>query len=240
MPSTYMNLTNRLLRRLNEVEIDQSDFLSVRNIQATAKDCILDTIREINTLRIDWPFNAMEHTETLAVGTEEYAWPTSFTSADWNSFQIQKDDTFGVDHRRLHPISREEWYEKYRDVDYDSESEGRTIPVYCFPSHGQGYGISPSPSEEFTLKYRYYRNPDDVSEYDDEVTIPSKFDYVILAGALYHLNLFKENGQGAKMAEERYMKGLSNMAMVYLPNPRHMWTGMIDQIKPGMAMWTGY
>lgn len=239
MPSTYMELTNNLLRRLNEVEIEEADFASAKNIQTTAKDCILDAVREINTLRIDWPFNAMEHTETLVVGTEEYAWPAAFTAADWNSFQIQKDEGLGINHRRLIPISREEWYEKYRDRDYDSETDGKNIPYFCFPSHGQGYGISPSPNEAFTLKYRYYRNPTDLSAYNSEVTIPSKFNYVILAGALYHLNLFKENGQGAQMAEERYKHGLTNMQMVFLPNPRQMWDGMIIHTRPGMSMWTG-
>ena len=123
MPSTYMGLTNRLLRRLNEVEITESDFLSARGLQATAKDCILDTVREINTVRIDWPFNAVEHTQTLEVGVEEYAWPLAFIAADWNSFQIQKDDTLNITHKRLTPVSREEWYEKRRDIDYDSETD---------------------------------------------------------------------------------------------------------------------
>jgi len=239
MPSTYMDLTNRLLRRLNEVEITQSDFSSARGIQATAKDCILDTIREINTMRIDWPFNAVEHTQTLSVGVEEYAWPTQLIAADWNSFQIQKDDSLNVTHRVLKPISREEWYEKYRDIDYDAETDGTTVPRYCFPSHGQGFGVSPSPDQEYDIVYRYFKSPTDLSAYNDEVTVPDRFDYVIMAGALYHLNLFKENSQGAKMAEERYQKGLSNMNIVFLPNPRHMWHGMLPSTRPGMSMWTG-
>lgn len=239
MASTYMNLTNNLLRRLNEVEITESDFLSVKNIQATAKDCILDALREINTMRIDWPFNAVEHTESLVVGTEEYAWPTTFIAADWNSFQIQQDDSLNVNHRVLFPISREEWYEKYRDKDYDASTDGISTPVYVFPAHGQGFGLSPSPDETFTLKYRYYKTPEDPSAFDDEITIPTRFDYVVLAGALYHLNLFKENSQGAKMAEERFNRGLSNMNMVYLPNPKRMWDGMIVQRQPSMSIWNG-
>lgn len=244
MPSTYMGLTNRLLRRLNEVEITESDFVSVRGIQATAKDCILDTIREINTMKIDWPFNAVEHTQTLDIGVEEYAWPVDFTAADWNSFQIQKDDTLNINHSHLKLITREEWYEYFRDIDYDSESEGRRIPAYVFPSHGRGFGVSPSPDQEYSLKFRYYWNPDDLSAFDDETTIPDKFDYVILAGALYHLNLFKENPEGAMISKTNYADGIKNMVNVFLPNPTYMYNNIVNNgggmsIIAAGRMWTG-
>lgn len=228
MPSTYMELTNRLLRRLNEVEITQSDFASARGIQATAKDCILDTVREINTYQTTWPFNAMEHTEVLSVGTEEYAWPETFVMADWNSFQLQKDDALGINHRNLKLITREEWYNHFRDMDYDSESDGLRAPDYIFPSHGQGYGVSPSPDQAYTLKYRYYKNPTDLSNYDDEVTIYDRWDYVIIAGALYHMNMFKENPEGVNIMRQKYQEGLDAMVNNMLPNPTYMYTSLVN------------
>jgi hypothetical protein len=214
-----MDLTNRLLRRINDVEISESDFLSVRGIQAVAKDCVLDTIREINSSRIDWPFNAVEHSQSLVAGTEEYAWPLQFTAADWDSFQIQKDDDLNVNHTQLTAISREEWYHNYRDMDYDSESLGRGVPTFVFPSHGQGWGVTPSPNQAYAIKYRYYKNPDDLVDFDDETTIPSKFDYVILAGSLQHMNLFKENPNGVAIAQKKFKDGVSDMVNLYLPNP---------------------
>lgn len=244
MPSTYMELTNRLLRRVNEVEITQSDFAGAKGIQATAKDCVLDAIREINTTKIDWPFNAVEHTQVLEVGTEEYAWPTGFTAADWNSFQIQKDDTLNINHKLLQPISRDEWYEKYRDRDYDSETSGKNIPSLIFPSHGQGWGVSPSPDQEYTIKYRYYKNPTDLSAYNSETTIPNKFDYVIMAGALYHLNIFKENPEAAAMMEKRFMQGIGNMTNLFLPNVIYVYAGNMNlgggQKSYTGNMWRGY
>lgn len=242
MPSTYMDLTNRLLRRLNEVEITESDFLSVRGIQATAKDCILDTVRQINTQSLDWAFNAVEHTETLVAGTEEYAWPVAFTAADWDSFQIQKDDTLGVNHKRLQFITRDEWYKLARDVDYDSETDGKDVPKYCFPSHGQGWGVSPSPNKTYSIKYRYYKNPTDLSAFDDQVTIPSKFDYVIMAGALYHLNLFKENAEATVLMEKAFKDGIDNMVNLLLPNPRYVYDTRVNHggSRPNTYVWNGY
>lgn len=228
MPSTYMALTNRVLRRLNEVEITQSDFAAAKGIQAAAKDCVLDTIREINTTRVDWPFNATSTTQVLTVGTEEYSWPSDFSAADWNSFQIQRDVALSVNHKILKPISREEWYEYLRDSDMDSTTDGKNIPIFCFPSHGQGFGVSPSPDQAYTVGYKYYSNPDDLSDYDDETTIPNKFDYVIIAGALYQMNLFKENPEGAGIMQQKYKAGLDAMTNLFLPNVRNVTSGMCN------------
>lgn len=233
MPSTYMDLTNRLLRRVNDVEVSQANFISAKGIQGAAKDYVLDTVREINNSRIDWPFNAVEHTQQLLVGIEEYAWPLQFTAADWDSFQIQKNDTFNIKHRSLRSISREEWYENFRDLDYDSETVGLNIPIYCFPSHGQGWGVSPSPDKEYTIKYRYYKNPAELVNYDDQVTIPTKFDYVIMAGALYYMYLFKENPDGADRIKEKYKEGIRDMVNAFLPNPEYAYDTRVPQVGGG-------
>ena len=222
MASTFMDLTNKILRRVNDVEITESDFVSAKGIQGAAKDYIQDIVKEINSSRIDWPFNAVEHTQVLQVGVEEYAWPLYFTAADWNSFQIQKDDVLNINHKQLKPISREEWYDYFRDTDYDSEDDGKNIPSFVFPSHGQGFGVTPSPNEEYTLKYRYYKTPASLVNFDDEVTIYDKFDYVILAGAMYYMNLFKENAEAADRMNAKYKEGLRDMMNALLPNVTHM------------------
>jgi hypothetical protein len=223
-----MELTNRLLRRVNDVEITESDFVSARGIQATAKDCVLDTIRELNSSRIDWPFNAVEHSQNLEVGVEEYSWPVDFTAADWNSFQIQKDDALNINHKQLQHISREEWYHNFRDQDYDSEALGKNIPVLVFPSHGNGWGVTPSPNKVYPIKFRYYKNPIDLSAFDDEVTIPSKFDYVIMAGALYHMNLFKENAEGVQIVKKKFEDGIKDMTNLYLPNAMYAYDSRVN------------
>ncbi len=209
--TTYIDLTNRLLRRLNEVEIPHDQFLSVRNMQSTAKDAILDTIREINNTKNNWVFNAVEHTQVLTEGQEEYPWPVRFTNVDWNSYQIQKDDTLGILDKHLIPITREEWYRRYRDYDYDTGSTGRNVPVNVFPTHGQGWALTPSPDKAYTVKYRYFKNPDDLENADDICTIPDRFDYVIIYGALLHMNIFKDNAESVVIAERRYNKGLQDM-----------------------------
>ena len=68
MPSTYIDLTNALLRRLNEVEIEVADFADVRGVQALAKDAVRASIAKINAAEFEWPFNSAEHSQSLTVG----------------------------------------------------------------------------------------------------------------------------------------------------------------------------
>ena len=91
MPSTFISLTNALLRRLNEVEIEEADFASVRGVQALAKDAVRASIAKINSAEFEWPFNSAEHSQTLTVGQEDYSWPQYFKSVEWNSFYIVND-----------------------------------------------------------------------------------------------------------------------------------------------------
>ena len=93
MATTFIDLTNKVLRRLNEVELTSSDFSSASGVQALAKDSVRDAIAKVNQAEFEWPFKSAEHTQVMAVGQEEYTWPTFFKVAEWNSFQIQKDDS---------------------------------------------------------------------------------------------------------------------------------------------------
>ena len=56
--STFVQLTNELLRRLNEVPLDTAGdgFDTVRNVQSAAKDAINSSLREIYQNGQEWPF----------------------------------------------------------------------------------------------------------------------------------------------------------------------------------------
>lgn len=228
MPSTFIDLTNKLLRKVNDVEIAVSDFSSVRGVQATAKDSIVATVQEINTKRADWPFNATEATEVLVAGKTEYPWPADFNSADWSSFQILADPVLGVSYRNLDMITREQWYKYGKDLDDEAGAEGRSIPDFVMFSHGNNWAATPSPNAAYSVRYRYYRQPPELSLYDDRVTIPTRFDYVIIAGALVHMNLFKENPEGVGIIEEKFKQGIDNMIKLYYPNPEYVYTGVVN------------
>lgn len=204
--STYLQLTNKVLNRLNEVELTESNFIGVKGVYAQAKLAVNDALREIDTIENNWPFNAYEHTEELVVGTYEYSWPVIFKTADWNSFQIQKNTTIGVNSKSLKVLDKEEWYKKYRDLDDDAGVEGRGLPDFIFQTHGNGYGITPSPDNTYQLKYRYYAQFTALTNYSDQCLIPEIFDHVIINGALKYMYIYLDNPQMADLMDEKYFK----------------------------------
>jgi len=209
--STFIDLTNQLLRRLNEVEIAQADFAGVRGVQATAKDAVRNAIAKINQAEYEWPFNAAEHTQVLAVGQEEYSWPQYFKTVDWNSFKIEKNDSLGITTTPLSFISRDTYYRDYRPFDDDAGAPGRGLPEYIFPSHGNGYGVSPSPDQAYTLKFRYYMNHTDLVAYSDATRIPETYDNIIIEGALMQMYMFRDNMESAGISAQLFQQGVKEM-----------------------------
>ena len=216
MPSTYLDLCNMVLRRINEVEIAADDFSSVRGVQALVKDAVKAAIAKINQAEFEWPFNASEHTQVLTAGRTEYDWPDYFKIADFNTFQIQKDTSLGTSFKTLKAIERDEWYSKHRDDDYEAGTSGRSIPDFVFPSHGTGFGVSPSPDKTYSIRFRYYLNYADLTLYSDVSRIPASFDTVVVDGALYHLYMFKDNLEAANAAYSAFQSGLKDLQTLFI------------------------
>ena len=51
MSGTYLNLTNGVLARLNEVQLTSSNFTNARGIQVQAQNAVNESIRYINQKR---------------------------------------------------------------------------------------------------------------------------------------------------------------------------------------------
>ena len=216
MPSTYIDLTNALLRRLNEVEIEVADFADVRGVQALAKDAVRASIAKINAAEFEWPFNSAEHSQSLTVGEEDYSWPQFFKSVEWNSFYIVNDGTNTNTTTSLDFVSRDYYYDRLRNADLDAGNSGLDLPKYVFPSHGNGYGVSPSPNKAYVLRFRYFLNYAELINYDDQTRVPSTYDHVLIAGAMYHMYLFRDNSEMAGIAQQEFMAGIKEMQTLLL------------------------
>ena len=57
MAETYLTLTNKVLARLNEVELTSLLLHSARGIQTQVKTAINEAIRYINQREFNYPFN---------------------------------------------------------------------------------------------------------------------------------------------------------------------------------------
>lgn len=236
MGSTYLKLTNDLLRRINEVELTTSNFSSSRGLQSVAKDCVQDSVREICQQKWEWPFLAVEHSQVLQIGENEYAWPVNFNTVDWNSFQIRKDDSLNINNKHLKVIVRDEWYDWSKDEDEDSDPDGLRIPTHVFRAHGNGFGVTPVPNKEYTIEFRYFKNHSELVNQDDLCSIPTIFDNIILWGSLYNMNLFRENSQGAAFADEKFKRGISNMYSILINKNAEYMTD--TRINFGNTVWS--
>ncbi len=214
--TTFMDLTNKLLRRINEVEIVQADFSSVRGVQAVAKDAINASINEINMQEFEWPFNSATGSQVLTAGTEEYSFPSTMKSVDWDSFHLVADDALNTDGMHLKKIARDTRYKYLKNDDDNAGADGRNAPVYVYETPSKGFGLSPSPDEAYTVTYNYYTKPVQLSAYDSTSAIDTVYDEVIMQGALYHFYMFRDNTDQADRALQRFRQLINRMRTILI------------------------
>jgi len=88
MATTYLTLTNRVLRELNETELTSSTFASSRGIQTAIKDFINKGIHDIYNETGEIPLLYARTTQDLFVGDNEYDLPNDLRKVDMDSFSM--------------------------------------------------------------------------------------------------------------------------------------------------------
>ena len=88
MATTYLTLTNSVLRELNETELTSSTFSSSRGIQTAVKDFINKGIHDVYNEASEVPLLYARTTQNLTTGDKEYDFPTDFRKVDRDSFTI--------------------------------------------------------------------------------------------------------------------------------------------------------
>jgi len=223
MSSTYLELVNKIARQYNEVELTSANFPDAIGVYNAMKDGVQFAINHINAQDFEWPFNFVEgQTQLLAVGDNFYDFPADFKIVDWNSFYIVKDDSLGVNTSTLRVINKDEFHRTTKPSDFDAGSDGRSVPRFVFPWGNQAFGITPSPDKAYTVTYNYWKNPDQLSTYDDTTNIPVQFDHVIVLGAMWYLHMFKENANGTQLGQKQYMDALKTMRTILINKPERM------------------
>ena len=88
MATTYLTLTNILLRELNETELTSSTLSSSRGIQTAVKDFINKGIHDIYNETGEIPLLYARTNQDLFVGDNEYDLPTDLRKVDMDSFSM--------------------------------------------------------------------------------------------------------------------------------------------------------
>ena len=113
MAESYLTLTNKVLARLNEVQLTSSNFTNARRIQVQAQNAVNESVRYINQKEFQYPFNHSTKTETLVPGTVRYSIPTTAKTVDYNTFRIVKDSDLGSSGGRLYVLNYNDYINSY-------------------------------------------------------------------------------------------------------------------------------
>jgi len=92
MSTTYLVLTNRTLRELNETELTSANFSTSRGIQTAVKDFVNKSIHDIYNEAGEIPLLHTTTTKTTNTGTQEYALETDMRKVDWDSFFLKPSE----------------------------------------------------------------------------------------------------------------------------------------------------
>lgn len=226
--STYISLTNELLRRVGEVTMDSTEFAGARNVQALAKQAINSSIRELMHSAQEWPYALVTGTQTLATdGTTEYSFPADFSSVDWESFYLRQLTTANNEAKRLPVLSYPEYLEQRRAKDDMAGVGGHGVTEAVFQTQDSKFGVSPPADQPYVIEYKYWLFPDDMVASTDVCLVPSRFDNVVIDGGMTYMMLYRSNEQSAALHRDRFEQGIKAMRRLLMDEPLSMRSTMI-------------
>ena len=251
--ATYLNLTNELLRELNEVVLTSSNFSDAVGIQAHAQDCINRAYSDIVMAEPQWaflatgesgatdPFYGNVYVETVA-GTRWYELKASsssitadYGSVDWDNFYLTTIGVSGASSpytsQNLKFVTTEEWKDHLRESenidDADTQNYGEPKFVIRSPD-ARKFGVSPIPDKIYRVWFFAWDLPTALDAHGDATVFPDVYSPVLMARARYHFHQFKDAPQQAAFALEDYKKGLKQMRSALMnPTPKDMSTDHI-------------
>ena len=236
MATTFLQLTNELLRELNEVVLTSSTFSSAVGIQAHAKDCINRSYLDIVNEEPQWPFLATDESgatdpmygnvsvDTVA-GTRWYELKAAsssiindYGSIDWDNFYLTTVGVSGESapyvSKNLRFVTIEKWKDFRRareNADDADQAVGGEPNVVIRSPDSRKFGLSPIPDKTYRVHFFASSLPTELSAHDDAVVFPDIYKTVVLSKARYYTHQFKDNPQVAAFALEDYKKGLKSM-----------------------------
>lgn len=214
--ATFVTLVNKVLTRLNEVNVDTAGdgFDTVRNVQALSKDAVNTAVRLIIQDGQEWPFLKTTQTQVLTAGTSLYDFPSTVSSVDWETFYLKKSTSLQNSATVLDPISYEEYVKSYRPLD-DNDDTGST-PVRVYQTFEEKFGVTPKPNGAYEVEYVSWVVPNDMVAYNDTCIIPDRFAHVIVDGAMMILMRFRSNEQSAAIHQKNFEDGIKAMRRVLM------------------------
>lgn len=218
MALTFLKLTNRVLKALNEVELTDATFGTADGFCQEAKDSVNSAIFDIYTEEdTKWPFAWAQTTFPTVAGTGEYTLTSAATTYIWESFKILEDVGNDISADHLGQMD----YDTYNKTRWAIDN-GLTTDEYGKPSivvrkPDNNLILTTVPDKAYTIQYDYYSIPTELIASTDTVSIPDPFEQVIVDRALHHAYMFRDNAQSANIAQGRYTDNVNKMRRILIP-----------------------
>ena len=248
MATTYLDITNEVLRELNEVVLTSGNFSSATGIQKFVKDSINKSIFDIANEEPQLPFFSAgvsggtdpfygNVTVATVAGTRWYllkanssSITTDYSSIDWDDFYLTTINVSGASapyvSEGLKYITLDDWKTHLRDQENadDADTQVYGEPKYVFKSpDSRKFGLSPIPDKVYNVHFYAFTVPTELSAYDDTIALPDQYANVITSRARYYVWQFKESPQQAAFALEEFKRGMRYMKSNLInPTPKYI------------------
>lgn len=223
----FLDIANKLLRRLNEVELTVDNWNTARGFHKTAKDSVNAALWDINNQTFEWPFNHITTTQTLTPMVGIYALPEVCKSVDWDTFRIRKEGSTPPlwAAKTLTYMDYDDWTQNWRAIDENATTGN--LPEFVFRTQNLEFGITRIPDKAYVVEYEYWVPYVELVNPTDEPTIPDDYIPVLINGAMKYVYLFRENNDGATLADTDCKAGIKTMRTILENRYTDMRTGQI-------------
>ena len=248
MATTYLDITNEVLRELNEIPLTSANFANAVGLQQFVKDAVNKSIFDIANAEPQLPFFAVGEsgatdpfygnvTVATTAGTRWYELKASssniandYASIDWDDFYITTINVSGESapyvSKGLKFMTLADWKRYYRDSENadDADTQNHGEPKFIIKSpDSRKFGLSPIPDKVYNVHFYAFDKPTKLSAYGDTIVFPEQYVNVITARMRYYVWQFKESPQQAAFALEDYKKELRQMKSNLMnPTPKYM------------------
>jgi hypothetical protein len=213
MAYTYLDITNEVLARMNEVTLTSAGFGSARGVQIQCKNAVNDSINFINHREFNWPFNHNTETVSLVAGTSRYSIPANSKTVDYGTFRLTKDSTLGTSGGGLSLLDYKEYVDRYIDQE-DDVTVGGGKPRSVIRTPDNNFILYPYPDQAYTLKYEHYVNPITLTSAADVPAIPELYRAVIADGATAYAYQYRGEVDQYQMNWQRFNEGIDGMQSI--------------------------
>lgn len=222
MSLTYLEVTNEVLRTVNQTPMSEQQFINARSVQDHAKKTVNSVYLDITNSSREWPWllsdtatDKMSVSVRVPTGSDRVSIPEAYTHVDWDSMYLTDKDLSTSDtrvvSRNLDKIDYDQWVRHFRERDYKEDGQrGSPEFVFMYPMKDT-IGLSPVTDKEYTVQFNAWVVPPELVQPTDVIPFPRRWAPVLVAGASTQLALFLNNAQVAGFFKDRYENSLRHM-----------------------------